>query len=71
MSARVAGPAIAIVNSIGALGGFVGPFAMGWLLQHTHSYAVGLGSLAVLLVFGAGLASVKRQSPVPISTSVQ
>jgi ACS family tartrate transporter-like MFS transporter len=61
MSARVAGPAIAVVNSIGALGGFVGPFAMGWLLQHTHSYAVGLGSLAAVLVVGSILASVRRQ----------
>jgi ACS family tartrate transporter-like MFS transporter len=62
MSARVAGPAIAIVNSIGVLGGFVGPFAMGWLLQHTHSYAAGLGSLAGCLVIGAILVSVRSHS---------
>jgi ACS family tartrate transporter-like MFS transporter len=62
MSARVAGPAIATVNSIGVLGGFVGPSAMGWLLDRTHSYAAGLCSLAALLVVGAALAFVQRQS---------
>jgi len=71
MSARVAGPAIATVNSIGVLGGFVGPFAMGWLLQHTHSYAAGLCSLAVLLALGAALASANGQKPAPAVPSEQ
>jgi ACS family tartrate transporter-like MFS transporter len=71
MSARIAGPAIATVNAIGALGGFVGPFAMGWLLQHTHSYAAGLCSLAACLVLGAILAFVRGQNPAPASNSAQ
>jgi ACS family tartrate transporter-like MFS transporter len=62
MTARVAGPAIATVNSIGVLGGFVGPFAMGWLLQHTHSYAAGLCSLAACLVVGAVLGNAQHKS---------
>jgi len=71
MSARVAGPAIATVNSIGVLGGFIGPFAMGWLLQHTHSYAAGLCSLAACLVVGSVLASIPRHKPAPALTSAQ
>jgi ACS family tartrate transporter-like MFS transporter len=67
MSARAAGPAIATVNSIGVLGGFAGPFAMGWLLQHTHSYAAGLGSIAALLLAGAVLASGRGQNLAPAS----
>jgi ACS family tartrate transporter-like MFS transporter len=67
MSARAAGPAIATVNSIGVLGGFAGPFAMGWLLQHTHSYASGLGSIAALLLAGAVLASGRGQNLAPAS----
>ena len=63
MSARVAGPAIATVNSIGVLGGFVAPSAMGWLLASTHSHAAGLCSLAACLVVGSLLASVRRQNP--------
>jgi ACS family tartrate transporter-like MFS transporter len=71
MSARVAGPAIATVNSIGVLGGFVGPSAMGWLLDRTHSYAAGLCSLAGLLVVGAVIASVRRQNHAPAALSAQ
>jgi len=65
MSARVAGPAIATVNSIGVLGGFAAPSAMGWLLASTHSHAAGLCALAACLVIGSVLASVRRQDPAP------
>jgi ACS family tartrate transporter-like MFS transporter len=54
---RLAGPMvgahIALINSIGNLGGFFGPVAMGWLLQATHSFAAGLGLISACLIFGA------------------
>ena len=54
---RLAGPMvgvyIAVINSLGNLGGFVGPSVMGWLVQVTHSFAAGLGSIAVCLLLGA------------------
>jgi len=54
---RLAGPMvaahIAVINSIGNLGGFFGPVAMGWLRQATHSYVAGLASMAVCLACGA------------------
>jgi len=53
MSARVAGPAIATVNCIGVMGGFAGPYAIGWLLEKTHSYAAGMGAIAACLAIGA------------------
>nr|WP_232454248.1 hypothetical protein [Burkholderia ubonensis] len=31
-----------MINSIGNLGGFVGPFAIGWLKNVTGGYAAGL-----------------------------
>jgi MFS transporter, ACS family, tartrate transporter len=71
MSARVAGPAIATVNSIGVLGGFVAPTAMGWLLERTHSHAAGLCSVAGCLVVGSLLASIRRQNPTPAAVSGQ
>ena len=45
---------IGLINSIGNLGGFAGPYLMGWLQAHTQSFAVGMG---VLLAFqiAAGL----------------
>lgn len=46
---------IAIVNSVGNLGGFVGPFAVGWIRDMTGSFSSGLLMLAVALVVGAGV----------------
>jgi len=47
---------IAIVNSIGNIGGFVGPFAIGWVRESTGSFEGGLLTLAAVLVVGAGIA---------------
>lgn len=47
---------IAVINSIGNLGGFVGPVLMGWLRQTTQSYIAGLAIIAVFLMFGALIA---------------
>jgi MFS transporter, ACS family, tartrate transporter len=44
---------IAVINSIGNLGGFFGPFAIGWLRDHTHGYFAGLITIAVCLLAGA------------------
>ena len=59
---RLAGPMvgaqIAVINSIGNLGGFVSPTAMGWLHQATHTYVAGLASIAVTLLLGAAAAGM-------------
>lgn len=51
LSGAGAAAGIAMINSIGNLGGFVGPFAIGWLKHVTGGYAAGLyvvaGTLAV------------------------
>lgn len=39
---------LAFINSIGAIGGFVGPFTMGWLRDLTGSFSAGLVGLACL-----------------------
>jgi len=44
---------IAVINSIGNLGGFVGPVLMGWLRQVTHTYIAGLVVIALGLTLGA------------------
>jgi ACS family tartrate transporter-like MFS transporter len=53
-SGSAAAGAIALVNSIGNLGGFVGPYLVGLVKEHTHSFAGGLVTLAGGLVL-AGL----------------
>jgi nitrate/nitrite transporter NarK len=41
---------LAFINSIGTVGGFVGPFMMGWLREFSGSYVVGLVAVAAILV---------------------
>lgn len=43
---------IAWINSIGNLGGFVGPYMVGYLKQVTHSTSAGMYMLAVFAVLG-------------------
>ena len=42
MSGAGAAAGIAMINSIGNLGGFIGPYAIGWIKGRTGSYAGGL-----------------------------
>jgi MFS transporter, ACS family, tartrate transporter len=50
LSGTAAAGAIALVNSIGNLGGFAGPYAVGMVKQATHSFAGGMILMAVSLV---------------------
>jgi hypothetical protein len=45
---------IAIVNSIGALAGFVSPFVIGWVKDYTGGFG-GLLVVSASLICGAGL----------------
>jgi len=42
LSESAAAASIGLINSVGNLGGFVGPFVLGFLVTRTHSFAVGL-----------------------------
>lgn len=44
---------IALVNSIGNVGGFAGPYLMGWIRDATGGFTAGLLTLAAILVAGA------------------
>lgn len=41
---------IAVINSIGNLGGFVGPYAVGWLKDYTGKMQAGLIFLSIILI---------------------
>jgi ACS family tartrate transporter-like MFS transporter len=60
-SAAAAG--IATINSIGNLGGFVGPSMIGWIKDRTGSFAGGLYFVACLLVISAAVTLVMAQQP--------
>jgi len=55
LSGAAAAAGIAVVNSVGNLAGFAGPFAMGWIKDHTGSYAGGLLLLAALGLIATGI----------------
>lgn len=57
---RGAAGGIAFINSVGILGGFFGPFLMGWLRERTGSFSAGLMTMAgVLLVTSMAAASLR------------
>ncbi|RZS85009.1 MFS transporter [Pigmentiphaga kullae] len=53
---------IALINSVGNLGGFAGPYLMGWIKETTGSFSLGMAALAGCLGVAAILAlSLKRE----------
>ena len=64
LSGMAAAGGLAFINSIGVLGGFVGPSIMGFLTDRTGSYSAGLFALAGFLMASAAIAwALKRLAP--------
>jgi MFS transporter, ACS family, tartrate transporter len=61
-SGTAAAGAIALVNSIGNLGGFAGPFIVGMVKQRTHSFAGGMIVMAASMV-AAGVIALTLPLP--------
>ncbi len=62
LSGSGAAVGIATINSIGNLGGFVGPWAIGWIKDLTGSFTGGLVFVAALLVLSAIVTLVVARS---------
>src|SRR5207249_4293977 len=58
LTGTAAAGGIAIVNAIGNLGGFVGPYIVGWIKDSTQSYPAGLYFLAGCAALSAVIAFV-------------
>lgn len=55
---------LAFINSIGTMGGFVGPFMVGAIKDYTGSFSAGIWAMSALLVLSAALtASLWRLMP--------
>jgi nitrate/nitrite transporter NarK len=71
LSESAAAASIGLINSVGNLGGFVGPLVMGYLASRTHSFTAGLLYLvaslfvsgALMLAVGAERATVPDAKP--------
>jgi ACS family tartrate transporter-like MFS transporter len=55
LTGMAAAGGLAFINSIGTMGGFVGPSVMGWLTDRTGSYDAGLAAMSVFLLIASGL----------------
>ncbi len=55
LAGAAAATGIATINSIGNLGGFAGPFIIGWIKESTGGFEGGLLAVAAMLVFSAAL----------------
>jgi MFS transporter, ACS family, tartrate transporter len=69
LSGTAAAGGIALVNSIGNLGGFVGPYLVGWIKQSSGGYEGGLYFLAGCALASAVIAyfTIKPRSAQPVS----
>jgi nitrate/nitrite transporter NarK len=54
---------VALINAVGAVGGFVGPYAMGLARDATGDFSAGLLLMAPLLLSGAIVTWKLRASP--------
>jgi MFS family permease len=63
LDARVAAAVIALINSLGNLGGFFAPATFGYLQQHTGSITGGLYGLGVTSLIAAAVAFLARSKP--------
>jgi ACS family tartrate transporter-like MFS transporter len=63
LSGTAASGGIALINSVGNLGGFVGPYLVGVIKDLTGEFKYGLIVLAVILLIGCFLTLVVKHSP--------
>ncbi len=54
---------VALVNSVGNLGGFLGPYFVGWLKDRTGGYSAGMAVLAIGLVVTAAVVFAFSRAP--------
>lgn len=63
LAGTAAAAGIALINSLGNIGGFVGPYMIGYLKAATGDYSIGLIVLAGILVLGGVVWLLLRDKP--------
>jgi MFS family permease len=62
LTESAAAAAIGLINSFGNLGGFVGPYILGYVRTNTNSFSIGLVLLAVSMLIGAACVLAVRHA---------
>ncbi len=66
LSASAAATAVGLINAVGSVAGFAGPFAFGYLRTRTGSFSIGLAVIMlVTLAGGLAILRIPRNRPVP------
>ena len=65
LSGTAAAASIGLINSIGNLGGFAGPYVVGYLSKRTNSYVAGVVYLSLSALVAAGLVLSLRAGEEP------
>jgi MFS transporter, ACS family, tartrate transporter len=68
LSGPAAAAAVAMINSFGNIGGFVGPYFTGWLKKSTGSFAIAWAYLAFSLTAAGLLMLTLKKKPVPVAS---
>jgi nitrate/nitrite transporter NarK len=55
LGGTAAAAGIALINAVGNIGGFIGPYLVGWISDATHSTSVGIYVLAVCFFLASAL----------------
>jgi len=63
LTGTAAAAGMALINSVGNVGGFLGPFVVGWIKDSTGSFANGLYALAGFMLLAAVVTVVGVQAP--------
>ena len=60
LTGRGAAGGLAFISTIGSLGGFFGPFLVGWIKESTGSFILGLLAMAAILAVTTALSASLR-----------
>jgi MFS transporter, ACS family, tartrate transporter len=63
LTGTAAAAGMALINSVGNLGGFMGPFLVGWIKDATGSFETGLYALAGFMLLAAVVTAVGVHAP--------
>jgi MFS family permease len=69
LSGRAAAAGLAMINALGAVGGFVAPNVKTWADDHFSSPRAGLFVLATVTLLNAGLIAIARAPHPPVNTA--
>jgi cyanate permease len=64
LSEEAAAGGIALINSVGNLGGFAGPYAAGYILEKTHNFSAALITMGIALGLAAIVGFFSSKPPV-------